>query len=198
MRSSYKQNNYGNVLTALVLGKRPEFCIELGVLDGYSTTHIGLALQFNREAFGINGCLYCWDLWDQYEYKHGDKEKVQKILDYNKLTPFVKLHDGDAFEVPHFIQADSVDFLHVDISNDGNTLKKVMQFWSHRMKPDGMIVFEGGSSERDNVEWMTKYNKSPILEELKTNETIKKEFNFIVFSHFPSMTVLQKKGNFSK
>lgn len=194
MRSSYEKNNYGDVLMSLIIGKRPETCVELGVLDGYSTTHIGLALQFNQTAFGVDGRLQCWDLWDQYEYKHGSKDEVQKTLGRYALTPYVELLSGDGIEAAQLYQKESVDFLHVDISNDGDTLKKVMQFWSHRMKPYGMIVFEGGSKERDQVEWMVKYNKPSIFEEIRNNETIKEEFNYMIFIKFPSITILQKKG----
>ena len=197
MRSSYKENNYGDILKALIIGKRPETCMELGVLDGFSTIHIALGLQFNRTAFGIDGRLYCWDLWNHYEYNHGDMNEVQKRLDEHAVTPFVQLMDGDGFEAAHFVQPSSVDFLHVDVSNDGSTLKKVMDFWSHRMKPYGMIAFEGGSVERDRVEWMVKYNKPSILEELKTNKTIQEEFNYTIFTKFPSLTILQKKGCFT-
>lgn len=197
MRSSYKENNYGAVLTALIIGKRPEMCIEVGVLDGYSTIHIASALRFNQEAFGVDGRLYCWDLFDAYEYKHGNKEDVQRRLDEHKVTPIVHLSQGDAFEVSRLVQESSVDFLHVDISNDGRTLKKVMDFWSHRMKPYGMIVFEGGSEERDQIEWMVKYDKEPIRAELISNKTIKESYNFYILEAFPSMTILQKRGIFS-
>jgi predicted O-methyltransferase YrrM len=197
MRSSYRENNYGAVLSGLVIGKRPELCVELGVLDGYSTIHIATALKFNKEAFGIDGRLYCWDLWDTYEYKHGTQKDVQERLDHCKLAPIVKLMQGDAFEASQFIQESSIDFLHVDVSNDGVILKKVMDFWSHRMKPFGMIAFEGGSEERDNIEWMVEYNKRKIIKELESNEVIKENFHYFVMTAFPSMTILQKKGCFT-
>ena len=198
MRSSYKKNNYGSVLSSLIIGKRPEVCVELGVLDGYSTVHIASALKFNDKAFGVNGFLYCWDLWDTYEYKHGNKKKVEKLISEYKVTPIVQLSQGDGLEAAQMFPQGSVDFLHVDISNTGSTLKKVMDFWSHRMKPFGMIAFEGGSIERDNVEWMTKYDKPSIKDELESNQIIKKDFNYFVMSPFPSMTILQKKGIFSR
>jgi hypothetical protein len=154
-------------------------------------------LRFNERAFGIGGQLYCWDLFDDYEYKHGNQEDVQKLLDMHQVTPIVILTKGDAFKAAEQIRDNSVDFLHVDISNDGDTLKKVMTVWNPKLKPFGMIVFEGGSEERDNVEWMIKYNKIPIRFVLKHNETIKSDFNVFVMYPFPSMTILQKKGMFS-
>lgn len=197
MRSSYKENNYGNVFTALVFGKRPVVSVELGVLDGYSTIHIAKALKFNKRVYGVDGHLYCWDLWDTYEYKHGNKDEVQKKLDELELSPFVKLMSGDGFEASPFFKAGTVDFLHVDISNTGSILKKVMDFWSHRLKPYGIIAFEGGSEERDNIDWMVKYNKPSIREELKSNKTIQSDFHYLIMDDFPSLTILQKKGCFT-
>lgn len=196
MRSSYKENNYGSVLLSLIIGKAPEVCVELGVLDGYSTMHIAKGLKFNYDLFGIDGKLFCWDLWDMYEYNHGDKNEVQKRLDKEKLTPFVYLKTGDAFETPMLFPEKSVTFLHVDISNTGSVLKKIMDYWNKRMKNYGMIVFEGGSKERDNIEWMIKYKKPSIYDELRNNEIIKNEYKFITLNAFPSMTILQKKGMF--
>ena len=39
MRSSYIQNNYGDVFYRMITTYRPRKCVELGVLDGYSTLH---------------------------------------------------------------------------------------------------------------------------------------------------------------
>jgi len=194
MRSSYKENNYGDVLLSLIIGKKPEMCVEVGVLDGYSTLHIARGLKFNKEVSGVEGKLWSWDLWDEYEYKHGNEDEVQKLIDDEGLTDFVNLSSGDAFDVSHIIASRTVDFLHVDISNNGNILKKVMNFWSHRLRECGIIAFEGGSEERDNIEWMVKYHKPKIREELKNNKIIKEDFGYYIMSAFPSMTIFQKKG----
>jgi predicted O-methyltransferase YrrM len=194
MRSSYEENNYGSVLESLIVGLKPVDCVEIGVLDGYSALHIARGLKFNKEAFGVDGKLWCWDLWDDYVYNHGNQYEVQKLMDDNELSGFVKLNNGEAFETAHLIQYESVDFLHMDISNDGATLKKVMQFWSHRIKPCGMIAFEGGSEERDKIKWMINYNKIPIRDELKNNKIIENDFKYFTMTPFPSMTIFQKKG----
>ena len=194
MRSSYKENNYGNILLSLIIGKKPKMCVELGVLDGYSTLHIARGLKFNKEVSGIDGKLWCWDLWDEYVYNHGNEDEVQKLIDGEELTDFVTLSSGDAFEIPHLVTYKTVDFLHVDISNDGITLKKVMNFWSHRLRECGIIAFEGGSEERDNIGWMNKYDKPKIREELKRNKIIEKDFKYYIMPAFPSMTIFQKKG----
>jgi predicted O-methyltransferase YrrM len=194
LRSSYIKNNYGAVLISLIIGKKPEMCIELGVLDGYSTAHIATGLRFNKESFNIDGKLWCWDLWDIYKYNHGNQDEVQEMIDKKGLTSFVKLSQANAFDVCHFIALNSVDFLHVDISNDGDILRTIIKAWHHRIKPYGLIVFEGGNKKRDNIKWMKKYNRSSIREELKSNEIIKERFHYYTFDAFPSMTIIQKKG----
>ena len=47
-------------------------------------------------------------------------------------------------------------------------------------------MFEGGSEERDNVEWMIKYNATPI-------NSIKEQTNYqLLDSNFPSLSIIKK------
>jgi hypothetical protein len=71
-----------------------------------------------------------------------------------------------------------------------------MQYWSHRMSPNGIIAFEGGSGERDNVDWMLKYNRPSIRKEIENNKIINDQFKYYTFQEFPSMTLFFKKGVF--
>ena len=51
------------------------------------------------------------------------------------------------------------------------------------------MIMEGGSEERDNVEWMIKYNKpkiTPVLQ--KYSNSVKIE----VLEDFPSITLIRK------
>ncbi len=96
IRSSYKDNEYGNVFRALILSNKPSLVVECGVLDGYSTFHIAHALRFNRHR-GIHSEFFAYDLWEDYEYKHGDYEAVEEMLKSQNLDGFVNLTEGDAF-----------------------------------------------------------------------------------------------------
>ena len=87
----------------------------------------------------------------------------------------------------------SIDLLHIDISNNGDILVNMIDIWGGKLSPDGMIAFEGGSIERDNVEWMKKYNFKSIGETLMNNPMIKMEWCFQVLEPFPSLTLLWKK-----
>jgi predicted O-methyltransferase YrrM len=193
MRSSYIENNYGNVFKALVLAHKPNIVVECGVLDGYSTFNIAHALRANRIHEGILSSFVAYDLWEEYDYKHGDFGEVATMLrEKGLLNHYVNLHYGDAFQVHENFMDGTVDFLHIDISNDGEVLEKIIINWWQKMAKGGIIAFEGGSLERDNIEWMKKFNKKPIvpvLEWLLDAEGL----SFQVFTEFPSMTLIFKE-----
>ena len=125
MRSSYKENNYGMVFRSLILACEPSIVVECGVLDGYSTSNIAHALRANHSR-GIVSEFYAYDLWEEYEYKHGDLEEVKEMLTEQDLQNYVMLNEGNAFEVAEVFDYGSVDFLHMDISNNGYKLLKTL------------------------------------------------------------------------
>ena len=188
MRSSYKENNYGSVLQSIVLTNKPQRIVECGVLDGYSTYHIALAVRFNC----LERATYCdfraYDLWDEYEYKHGDYNEVKYMLNHYGLNSYVKLEKGDAFKIAHKFKNGWIDFLHMDISNDGDTLKRTLEAWGDKISTNGIIAFEGGSKERDEG-WIKEYDKKPIRPELfKVNDWF-----YTILDPFPGLTLLWKK-----
>jgi len=186
VRTSYKENEYGEIFYKLITTYKPETVVELGVLDGYSTLHIAKGLQTND-----NGHLWGYDLWEDYGYKHGDMDEVYDMLREEKVSSYVTLFKGDAFDVHDEWADNEIDFLHVDISNDGKVVREIMALW-HK-KVSGIIVFEGGSVERDNVEWMGKYDKESIVEELRVNKLINDYYTYYTYNDFPSMTIMFRR-----
>lgn len=66
----------------------------------------------------------------------------------------------------------------------------MFQNYVDKLKDDGIILMEGGSEERDNIEWMIKYNKSkikPVLKKYSENYDIK------IIGKIPSITIIKKK-----
>jgi predicted O-methyltransferase YrrM len=193
MRSSYAENNFGSILRALILAQLPRLVIECGVLDGYSAFHIAHALRFNAQKMKRQSEFIAYDLWEEYRYKHGNFNKVASMLrEQNLLNKHVNLHYGNAFNVYSYYQDGAVDFLHMDISNDGDILRKTIDHWGPKIAHGGIIAFEGGSVERDNVEWMKKYDRNPIAPEV-VNISFDTEFDAQVFPMFPSMTLFFKR-----
>lgn len=193
MRSSYIENNYGQIFTNMVKACQFRVVVELGVLDGYSTLSIGRGLKWIKETLGPTFTLDSYDLWEDYNYKHGNMQDVQAKIDSEGLMEFVKLYKEDAFEVYKRYPNRSIYLLHVDLSNTGDTVKKIMDQWNDKMVHDGIILFEGGSEERDNIEWMKKYNCPSIRKEINTNPIIDKFYIVATYNKFPSLTYLYKK-----
>jgi hypothetical protein len=194
MRSSYIQNNYGEVFFTLVEAFRPMNVVELGVLDGYSTLAIARGLKHIDEWKRVNNPhLNAYDLWDGYPYKHGDLYKVNDMLKEQGVGEYVTLQEGDAFEVWRNHEDRTVHFLHVDISNTGDILRRIMEVWDPKIRNGGLVVVEGGTEERDQVEWMVKYEMEPIRPEIFKNKRINLNYVYGTYRKFPGLTVMLKK-----
>ena len=74
------------------------------------------------------------------------------------------------------------DLLHLDISNDGEIIEKTIESLKNHLERGSNIIFEGGSKERDNEEWMIKYNKKPI-------NSIKYDYK-VLTEKWPSMSLI--------
>ena len=192
MRSSYMENNYGSVLKALVFAHKPKISVECGVLDGYSTFNIAEAIKYNSQRTGIEGEFFAFDLWDDYEYKHGSFEEVKNMLRNKGLRDYCYLNKGNAFSVYKSFDNNSIDFIHIDISNNGEILLDILSLWGSKLSDNGIIVFEGGSIDRDNVEWMKNYMFTPINSILKSS-MISNNWDYKILEPFPSMSILWKK-----
>ncbi len=190
--SSYEKNNYGSFFRALILGKQPQLVVECGVLDGYSTYYIANALRFNRKKRGIPSVFFAYDLFEDYEYRHGNIEDVEEMLHQQNLQWDCNLLKADAFEIYNDYEDGVIDFLHFDISNDGDILLKMLDTWGKKIHDNGIIAFEGGSIERDNG-WIRKYNKKPIRPELLNNPDVYRNWDIQIFDTYPSLTLLWRK-----
>jgi len=192
IRSSYKKNNIGRTLEIMTLGNKPVFVVECGILDGYSLYHLAKATKANNEAEYFHGHVFAYDLFEDYEFKHGNAIDVHNLLKHEGVSDCVTILQGDAYKVYDNFDDESVDLLHIDISNDGDTYLKMFELWSPKISLGGRIVFEGGSEDRDNVKWMKKCKKRPIqsvLPRLAKN----KEWQVSVIKEWPSLTVMRRK-----
>jgi len=194
LRSSYIQNNYGPVFENTVKTFLPQRCVELGVLDGYSTLAIARGIRTASILSAHLSHLHAYDLWDGYKYKHGSMKEVQKLLVDERLSEFVTLYKKDAYEVYKDYEQESVCFLHVDISNDGDVLNEIVEQWHTKLSMGGMLLFEGGSAERDEIEWMKKYNKKPIKPVIESHGILNKWYIYATYNAFPSLSVFIRKG----
>ena len=77
--------------------------------------------------------------------------------------------------------------LHVDISNNGEVYSKVFKQWSSRVNK--IILLEGGSIDRDNIDWMKKYKKPPINPEINKLTIEYPNWKFYIIQPYPSITI---------
>ena len=122
MRSSYIKNNYAPLFELTTEAFLPQKCVELGVLDGYSTLAIARGLKRASIVSNHVSHLHAYDLWEDYPYKHGRMVDVQDALNLSNVSQFVTLYKKDAFDVYKGYEDLSVCLLHVDLSNDGENI----------------------------------------------------------------------------
>lgn len=173
--SSYIANNYGELFYNLVRIYQPKKVVELGTKAGYSAYHIARALKDNKK-----GKLYCYDLWEKYPFHSVPQSLAAKNL--RKFTDIVTLNQRDVMGVDKLHQ--SVDILHIDISNDAEKLAAIIPMWISKVNQ--FIIFEGGSQERDKIKWMIKYKRPPIRPWLQ-------KYSHFTFEPFPSVTLISKE-----
>ncbi len=169
--SSYYKNNIGKTLYNTVLTMKPDIIIEFGTLHGYSAVAMAQALR----ELDSDGKIICYDLWKKYPYKNASMESTKSTIYSLGLMKYVELIEMDFYNwIPQ-----PFDLMHFDISNHAGHLKylkNLMDGWMHK----GTVLFEGGSKERDKVEWMKDFqpiNSSGI--------------NFITINEdFPSLSLM--------
>ena len=179
--SSYEKNNYGELFYSLMHIYQPAKVVELGTKAGYSAYHIARGLKANGK-----GTLDCYDLWEKYEFNSVPKSVAEKNLkNYQNIVKF-KLRNVIGVDKLYR----SVDILHIDLGNEGGILENIIPRWIDKVNQ--FIIIEGGSGERDRVEWITKYNKIPVRKWLAEFRQKHKDIECITLEPFPSITILKK------
>jgi len=179
IESSYRENDLGPVLTQLVLDHQPQKIVEFGVYHGYSTVHLARGLRLLRR-----GHLIACDLWSEYAFNHTTMNIAQQNIDAHSLSDYATLWQADYYK--WLENPGKFDMLHVDISNDGDVIEKTLTKLAPQIDAGAIVVFEGGSAERDEVEWMTHFHKRPINQ-------LQQKFGFeILDERFPSISLAMK------
>ena len=184
LQSSYAERGYGRLFYALVRTLTPRQCVEIGIFQGFSLLAAAAGLRDNGA-----GNIAGYDLFDDYPYRHAEQPLVAAQIAASGLAAWTTLHHADVAQVHD--QWEAVDYLHVDVSNHGDTYRRVFSQWAHKVRR--VIVLEGGSRERDNVDWMLEYGKpaiGPALDELRRAYP---EWSISVLEPFPSLTVALRR-----
>ena len=180
--SSYKKNNYGDFFYSLMRAYQPKKVVELGTKAGFSAYHIARGLKDNGK-----GTLDCYDIWEKYKFNSVPQAVAEKNL--KKFKDIISFKLADAVGIDKSYK--TIDILHVDLSNEGGILEKIIPKWIN--KTCQLIIIEGGSSERDKIGWMIKYKKIPIAKWLEDFSHRRSDIEYLTIEPFPSVTIIQKK-----
>lgn len=182
--SSYNANKYHLLFYAIVRLLKPDICLEFGILSGFSLLSMGLGVKVNG-----NGKVFGVDLFEDYPYKHDSFSNVCKNIRQMKLQDICFIYQTDAEDfISNRIKS---DVLHVDLSNNGDTFNKYYNYFKETKNL--CMIFEGGSHERDNIEWMVKYEYPPIAPNVKKSIYSSAD-DFFLINAFPSVTIVFKNG----
>ena len=180
MISSYNNNNlnYGDLLDCITYLINPKTIVEFGILNGFSLNCFNINIDSSCN-------IYAYDIFDQFNGNHAD----QAIL-LEKFSNFknIKIEFGDFYNKYTDIDDYTIDILHIDIANDGLIYEFVFENYINKLSKVGIIIMEGGSDERDNIDWMNKYNKKKIRPIINKYN---KQYNIKTLGTIPSITIIK-------
>tara|TARA_B110001450_G_C17444952_1_gene409504 strand:+ start:77 stop:622 length:546 start_codon:yes stop_codon:yes gene_type:complete len=181
MNSSYNNKvDFGDIISTITFMNNPQKIVECGILEGYSLSKF-------IESSSSNTSIDAYDIFDKFNGNHAIKDKItEQFSPYKNVT----IDYGDFYNVLKTYPDKSIDILHIDIANNGDVYEFVFENYVNKVKDDGIILMEGGSEERDNVDWMIKYNKPKITPVLKKWSNI---YNILTIGEIPSITIIQNK-----
>jgi len=177
MKSSYLNKiDYSDLFKLLCFFTKPKNIIEIGILEGYSLE------QF------INNTEDCiikaYDIFDEFDGNGSSYKIIEKFKEYKN----VEINYGDFYKLHKNIDNNSQDIIHIDIANNGDVYEDAIKNYMNKLKKNGILLLEGGSKERDNVEWMIKYNKPKINSIINK---YKNKYEIITIGTIPSITIIK-------
>lgn len=176
IKSSYKKNNYDKIFQSICFSLNPKKIVEFGILEGYS---LDCFIKYGENSF-----IEANDLFEDFPYNSANFDFIKNKYIENLN---VSINKRNFYKSVNCYEDNSIDILHIDIANTGEVFEFSIQNYLPKVR--GIMILEGGSEERDNIEWMIKYNKpkiQPILE--KYSNCVK----IMVLDDFPSITLIKK------
>jgi len=162
---------------AVFASSSKKLVVEFGILEGFS-------LKIFEEMCDKDCVIQAFDIFENFN-GNGAKRDIEKLFTNDNVSIF----EGDLFYLENHFENKSIDILHIDIANDGYVYEFVFQNYVSKIREGGMIIFEGGSKERDEVEWMVKYNKPKI--QCVIEKYRDKGFDIKTFGSVPSITFVK-------
>ena len=180
MKSSYNSSiNYGDLISGITFVMNPKNILEIGILEGFS-------LKTFTDNSSPTTKIDAYDIFDEFNGNSANKDLlVQRFSQHNN----VNINYGNFYKIHNNILDNSIDIIHIDIANNGETYEYAINNYISKLSENGILILEGGSEDRDNIEWMNKYNKpkiKPIIEKYSN------KYNFKTIGNIPSITIIKK------
>lgn len=185
LKSSYKKNNYWLDFYHTVLNLKPNLIVEIGILEGYSLLSLTKGCIENKK-----GKIVAIDLFEDYPYNHANYIDIINKLNNFGVSEHILLIKSNVLGVK--FKNNTIDLLHIDISNTGDKIIKLLKKFHSKLNKNAVIIIEGGSTERDTIKWMIKNNCEPISNIFK-NKKINELYSFFTVENYPSITYCFKK-----
>lgn len=192
MKGSYNNKvDYSDVLKTITFMQNPNEIIEFGIHDGLS---LKIFADNSHKNCGIKA-------FDDFNGNCANKDKLDKTFSLSEILGIsapkqfeddyknVFIRHGDFYKEYKNIKKNSIDIIHIDIDNDGDVLEFAFENYINKLTKNGILIFEGGSKERDEAEWMNKYNKqkiNPVIEKYKKN------YSITTIGELHSLTIIKK------
>jgi hypothetical protein len=128
---------------------------------------MALALKQLQDEENHKGKVYTYDTFEiQSKGEIGsvpNLEMAKENLSQPFIKDFIKVDRGDFWE---FCKQKDKDFdlLYFDIDNDGDKVLEMYNGCKDDIKKGSIVLFEGGSTVRDNVPWMIDLNKTKMTD----------------------------------
>ena len=175
MNSSYNNKvSFGDILNSITFTLNPKKIIEIGILEGFS-------LERFIKSSNSDTIIQAYDIFEEFNGNHAKKDKLVSMF---KKHDNVTINYGDFYQVHKDIS--NIDIIHIDIANNGDVFEYAIKNYLPKLSENGIMIMEGGSEQRDNVEWMIKYNKPKI-------QPVVKKYGLKVVGTFPSITIIKNK-----
>jgi len=180
--SSYSKNDFSWDFEKIISEVKPKLIVEFGIGNGYS-------LQFLRWHSKDTCMVHAYDLFEDFPYNTADFKTITKK--FRQFRHTMKIEKCDYYKGALLYKDEEIDILHIDVANNADVYKFAIDNYWPKIAPGGAMILEGGSAERDEVEWMNKYSKPKINPYL---QQIKEQYNIEILEKFPSLTIIRKPG----
>ena len=154
-------------LYALILQFKPKTIIEYGTEYGGTAMVMALALKQLQDEENHKGKIYTYDTFEiQSKGEIGsvpNLETAKQNLSQPFFQDLIEVDRGDFWE---FCDRKNKEFdlLYFDIDNDGDKILEMYNGCKDNIEKGSIVLFEGGSTVRDNVPWMVDLNKTKMTD----------------------------------